>query len=127
VTLGRIPDDVSPTRVLLIILANVLGLLVGFMLGVVLRSSAGAIVAYFVYSFLLPTLAGLLGVTSTGWLILPIVVGVALVMRSEAKLRSSGRGRSTGRPGGPARPRRDGVRREVSGSRCPRRSPSRRP
>ena len=38
-------------------LANVLGLLVGFMLGVLIRSSAGALVAYFVYSFLLPTLA----------------------------------------------------------------------
>ena len=43
-----------------IVLANVLGLLVGFMLGVLIRSSAGAIVAYFVYSFLLPTLAALL-------------------------------------------------------------------
>jgi len=40
-----------------IVLANVLGLLVGFMLGVVIRNSAGAIVAYFVYSFVLPTLA----------------------------------------------------------------------
>ena len=41
-------------------LANVLGLLVGFMLGVLIRSSAGAIVAYFVYSFVLPTLSALL-------------------------------------------------------------------
>ena len=37
-----------------------LGLLVGFMLGVLIRSSAGAIVAYFVYSFVLPTLSALL-------------------------------------------------------------------
>ena len=38
-------------------LANVLGVLVGFMLGVLIRSSAGAIAPYFVYAFLLPTLA----------------------------------------------------------------------
>lgn len=43
-----------------IILANVLGMLVGFMLGVLIRNSAGAIVGYFVYSFLLPTLTMLL-------------------------------------------------------------------
>ena len=36
-------------------LANVLGMAVGFMLGVVIRSSPGAIVGYFVYSLLLPT------------------------------------------------------------------------
>ena len=49
-----------------IVLANVLGLLVGFMLGVLIRSSAGAIVAYFVYSFVLPTLSGLLA-ASQDW------------------------------------------------------------
>jgi len=48
------------------VLANVLGLLVGFMLGVLIRSSAGAIVAYFVYSFVLPTLSMLLA-SSQGW------------------------------------------------------------
>jgi ABC-2 type transport system permease protein len=104
-----------------IVLANVLGLLVGFMLGVLIRSSAGAIVAYFVYSFLLPTLAMLLassqtwfkdlqpwvdfnfaqsalfdgslnseqwaqlGVTSVIWLVVPTIVGVAMVLRSEVK------------------------------------------
>jgi ABC-2 type transport system permease protein len=52
--------DVSVADMLLIVLGNVLGLLVGFMLGVLIRSSAGAIVAYFVYSFVLPTLSGLL-------------------------------------------------------------------
>ena len=52
--------DMSVTDVLLIVLGNVLGLLVGFMLGVLIRSSAGAIVAYFVYSFVLPTLSALL-------------------------------------------------------------------
>ena len=45
---------------LLIIFANVLGLLIGFMLGVLIRNSAGAIVAYFVYSFLVPTIFGVL-------------------------------------------------------------------
>lgn len=49
-----------------IVLANVLGLLVGFMLGVVIRNSPGAIVGYFVYSFVLPTLAMLLA-TSQQW------------------------------------------------------------
>jgi ABC-2 type transport system permease protein len=104
-----------------IILANVLGLLVGFMLGVLVRGSAGAIVGYFVYSFVLPTLAALLagaqdwfrhlqpwvdfnfaqsalfngslsaqqwahlGVTGLVWLVVPILVGVALVMRAEVK------------------------------------------
>jgi hypothetical protein len=46
-----------------IVLANVLGLLVGFMLGVLIRNSAGAIVAYFVYSLLLPTISGVLAGT----------------------------------------------------------------
>ena len=39
---------------------SVLSLLIGFMLGVLIRASTGAIVAYFVYSFLLPTIFGLL-------------------------------------------------------------------
>ncbi|MCW2839388.1 MAG: transporter permease [Aeromicrobium sp.] len=45
---------------LLILLANTLGLLIGFMLGVLIRNSAAAIVAYFVYSLVLPGLFGLL-------------------------------------------------------------------
>ena len=51
----------------LIILANVLGLLVGFMLGVLIRSSAAAIVAYFVYSLLLPTVSSALASTQEWW------------------------------------------------------------
>lgn len=58
--------DLTVTNLLTIVLANVLSLLVGFMLGVVIRSSAGALVAYFVYQFLLPTLALLLA-TSQNW------------------------------------------------------------
>ncbi len=49
--------DLTAANLLTIELANVLGMLVGFMLGVLVRSSAGALVAYFVYQFLLPTLA----------------------------------------------------------------------
>lgn len=55
--------DVSVADGLYIVLGNVLGLLVGFMLGVLIRNSAGAIVAYFVYSLLLPSLSELLAAT----------------------------------------------------------------
>lgn len=58
--------DVSAGDLANIILANVLGLMLGFMLGVLIRSSAGAIVAYFVYSLVLPSLAGMLA-ASQGW------------------------------------------------------------
>ena len=104
-----------------IALANVLGLLIGFTLGVLLRSSAAAIVAYFVYSFVVPTLSQLLAssqdwfhrvqpwvdfnvaqsalydgsvtaaqwahlaVTTTGWVLIPMAIGVRMVMRSEVK------------------------------------------
>lgn len=51
---------VSATEFSLIILANVLGMTVGFMLGVLMRSSAAAIVGYFVFSFVLPGLFGML-------------------------------------------------------------------
>ena len=113
--------DVSFTDCLYIVLGNVLGLLVGFMLGVLVRNSAGAIVGYFVYSLLLPTLSGILAdsqdwyhrlhpwvdfnfaqsalfngdmggeqwaqLATSGaiWLAAPLVVGLALVMRSEVK------------------------------------------
>jgi ABC-2 type transport system permease protein len=104
-----------------IMLANVLGMLIGFMLGVLIRNSAGAIVGYFVFTLVLPTLSGLLAAnahwwstaqgwldfnyaqsalfngelvakdwahlaTATGlWLVLPLVVGLTLLMRSEVK------------------------------------------
>ena len=104
-----------------IVLGNVLGLLVGFMLGILIRNSAGAIVAYFVYSLVLPTISSVLAenqqwfrdlqpwidfnyaqsalfngdltgeqwanlaTAGTIWLILPMVVGLALVRRSEVK------------------------------------------
>ncbi|GAA3529873.1 hypothetical protein GCM10022234_28870 [Aeromicrobium panaciterrae] len=52
--------DISAADYGYIILANVLGLLVGFMLGILFRNTPGAIVAYVAYSFLLPTIFGIL-------------------------------------------------------------------
>lgn len=57
--------DISVTHMAYIVLANVLGMLVGFMLGVLVRNSAGAIVGYFVYSFVLPTLSMLLAANAS--------------------------------------------------------------
>ena len=48
--------DLTFQDFLLIVLGNVLGMLAGFMLGVVIRNSSGAIVGYFVISALLPSL-----------------------------------------------------------------------
>ncbi|KRF36259.1 ABC transporter permease subunit [Nocardioides sp. Soil805] len=113
--------NVSVSEFAGIVLAQVLGMTVGFMLGVLLRSSAAAIVAYFVYSLVLPSLLMLLagaqswfadlqpwvdfnyassrlydgtmtgeywaqlGTSSVVWLVAPLAVGLALVMRSEVK------------------------------------------
>ena len=113
--------DASVTELLYIVLGNVLGMLVGFMLGVLIRNSAGAIVGYFVFSLVLPGLSELLasnaswfadrrgwldfnyaqgalfegslsgeqwanlGVTSAVWLVLPLVIGLTMLMRSEVK------------------------------------------
>jgi ABC-2 type transport system permease protein len=52
--------DISMADALHICLGNVLCLLIGFMLGTVIRNSPGAIVAYFVYSFLLTGLTEIL-------------------------------------------------------------------
>ena len=113
--------NLSVGNLLYIMLANVIGMMMGFMLGVLIRNSPGAIVGYFVYSFLVPTLFGLLaasqdwfhdiqgwvdfqysssalfdggltseqwaniGVSGLFWFIIPLVVGVWLVLRSEVK------------------------------------------
>ncbi|KQY63732.1 MULTISPECIES: ABC transporter permease subunit [unclassified Nocardioides] len=113
--------NVSAYELSLIVLANVLGMLIGSMLGVLIRNSAGAIVGYFVYNALLPTLFMTLGnlqewfrdlwpwvdfayaqgalfngdpsgedwahlaVTTTIWLIIPLVVGLFLIRKSEVK------------------------------------------
>ena len=47
-------------------LGSLLCLLTGTMLGMLIRSSAGALVAYFVYSLLLPTVSGILA-SSQEW------------------------------------------------------------
>jgi ABC-2 type transport system permease protein len=52
--------NVSATHFATIVLGSVLGMLFGFMLGLVIRNSAGAIVTYFVYTLVLPPLLGLL-------------------------------------------------------------------
>jgi len=52
--------DASVKDLVLIVLANILGLLIGFMFGILFRNPAGAIVAYLVYGFVLPGLFGLL-------------------------------------------------------------------
>ncbi len=55
--------DIPLSQMLTLVLANVLSLLIGFMLGVLIRSSAGAIVAYFIYGFVLAGLTMLLSET----------------------------------------------------------------
>ncbi len=52
--------DMTVSEVLYILAGNGLGLLMGFTLGVLFRNSAAAIVGYFVYSMVLPTLSALL-------------------------------------------------------------------
>ena len=52
--------DVTLADASLVMLGNVLSMLIGFMLGVLFRNSPGAIVAYFVYSLLFPTVFGML-------------------------------------------------------------------
>jgi len=113
--------DVSVAEGFNIVLGSMLCLLTGTMLGMLIRSSAGALVVYFVYALLLPTIAGFLAtsqawfrdlqpwvdlnyaqsalfegtltgeqwanlaVTATTWLVLPAILGLRLVMRSEVK------------------------------------------
>ena len=115
--------DIALIDAVHIVVGNVLGLMIGFMLGVLIRNSPGAIVAYFVYSLVLPGIAELLaenqewfrdirgwvdvnyaqsflfgfegpltgeqwahiGVTHLVWLVLPLLVGLGLLSRSEIK------------------------------------------
>jgi ABC-2 type transport system permease protein len=55
--------DQSATAPGYFVLSNVLLLMVGFTLGVLIRSSAGAIVAYFVFTFVLPPILTLLALS----------------------------------------------------------------
>jgi ACR3 family arsenite efflux pump ArsB len=104
------------------VLFNLVGMAIGFTLGVVLRNSAAAIVGYFVVSLVLPGILVLLaqvrswfedlqpwidwnetqvalleGATNTGeewamlasttmiWIVIPLVVGLLSLRRSEVK------------------------------------------
>ncbi len=54
--------DQSPVDVLYLVLGNTLLLMVGFMLGVVIRSSTAALVTYLIYAFVAPSLLGFLAI-----------------------------------------------------------------
>jgi ABC-type transport system involved in multi-copper enzyme maturation permease subunit len=58
--------DVSVAEGVNIVLGSLLCLLTGTMLGMLIRNSAAALVAYFVYSLLLPTVSGILA-SSQEW------------------------------------------------------------
>jgi hypothetical protein len=114
--------DVSLAAVPQIILGNLVGMAIGFTLGVVLRNSAAAIVGYFVVSFVMPGILlllaqvrswfedlqpwidwnetqvtllegatdsgeewAMLGSTTTIWIVIPLVVGLLSLRRSEVK------------------------------------------
>jgi ABC-2 type transport system permease protein len=58
--------NLSPTAIAYIVGADLIGMIVGFMLGVVMRNSAAAIVSYFTYWFVVPTLSMVLA-ANQGW------------------------------------------------------------
>jgi hypothetical protein len=104
-----------------LVLSTALTLLAGFACGTLIRSSAGAVVAFFVYSFVVPPILGLLavskewftdvrpwvdlnhqvtalqsggfdaqmwqqlGVAAGLWLVVPLVIGMWTLLRSEVK------------------------------------------
>lgn len=55
--------DIGAADVGGLILFQIINMLIGFMLGVLVRNSAGAIVGYFVYSFVLTTITSVLAAT----------------------------------------------------------------
>jgi len=59
--------NVSPSEFAQIVLADGIGMLMGFMLGVLFRSSPAAIVGYFVYALVLPGISGALANANTWW------------------------------------------------------------
>jgi ABC-type transport system involved in multi-copper enzyme maturation permease subunit len=113
--------DVSVGHALSIVLGNLTCLLTGTMLGMLLRSSAGGLVTYFVITLLVPTMSGLLAASQSWyedvqpwvdlnfaqsflfegmhtaaqwahvastvglWIVLPGMLGLRWVMRSEVK------------------------------------------
>ena len=114
--------DISLSMAPQMVLGDLVGMAIGFTLGVVLRNSAAAIVGYFVVSFVMPGILVLLaqvrswfedlqpwidwnttqvvlfdGATNTGkewamlgsttmiWIVIPLVVGLLALRRSEVK------------------------------------------
>ena len=114
--------DISLSMAPQMVLGDLVGMAIGFTLGVVLRNSAAAIVGYFVVSFVMPGVLVLLaqvrswfedlqpwidwnetqvvlfdGATNTGkewamlgsttmvWIVVPLVVGLLFLRRSEVK------------------------------------------
>jgi len=114
--------DVSLAAAAQILLGNLVGMAIGFTLGVVLRNSAAAIVGYFVLSFVLPGILALLalvrewfldlqpwidwnytqvalfegstntarewamlGSTTAIWIVVPLIIGLLFLRRSEVK------------------------------------------
>ena len=114
--------DISLTMAPQILLFNLVGMAIGFTLGVVLRNSAAAIVAYFVVSLVMPGILvllaqvrpwfedlqpwidwnetqvallegamdtgeewAMLGSTTMIWIVVPLVVGLLSLRRSEVK------------------------------------------
>ena len=59
--------DITLTQALTLTFANVMNLMIGFMLGVLIRNSPGAVVGYFVYGFVLPPLTMLLAQLNGWW------------------------------------------------------------
>lgn len=114
--------DISLTSAAQIVLGDLVGMAIGFTLGVVLRNSAAAIVGYFVVSLVLPGILALLasvrdwfadlqpwidwnytqvalfegstntakewamlGSTTAIWIVVPLIVGLLFLRRSEVK------------------------------------------
>jgi len=59
--------NVSFGEILKIVLADGIGMLMGFMLGALFRSSAAAVVGYFVYELVLPGISGALASAQPWW------------------------------------------------------------
>jgi len=57
--------NLSFTSILYIVGADLIGMMIGFMLGVLIRNSPGAIVGYFSYWFVIPTLSAVLAANQT--------------------------------------------------------------
>ena len=49
------------------VLSNLIGIFIGFAIGMLIMNTAGAIVAYFAYSLILPTAVGILSAISSGF------------------------------------------------------------